>query len=148
MKKIISTGLCVLSFVVFFLVSCSTTKNQESVHYNNRDGKSKQDTLAYRVINSAPTLNYTVRKVGNGDKVLFSIKNGLRNLPELTFSQNSGTPYKYERKQGFQNVTFPFKCTITSPVNYMTNPMSVKATKINNFEIEIKEAGNWEISFF
>jgi hypothetical protein len=99
-------------------------------------------TIPYKVLKANPTVNYTIRKIGAGNRVLFSIRDGLRVLPELSFGQNSGNAYSIGNKKGFDNITFPFSCRLSCSVGYL--PI---ATKINDFEIEITQPGTWEISF-
>lgn len=105
-------------------------------------------TVPYKIIDSAPTLPYTIRKKGNGSRVMFTEKFGARNLPGVQFYNSSGVEYKIGRKEGFENVTFPFKCTISCSVNFETNRFDYRPSMLNDFEIIIYEPGNWEISFF
>ncbi|MCG6185995.1 hypothetical protein [Maribellus maritimus] len=108
----------------------------------------KDTTVAYKVIRSNPTLRYTVRRVGNGSTVLFSINNGKNSIPNyIDFSNNGGVFHVTGNKKGYENITFPFKCEVNSSVNYMVNQFNNKGALLNDFEIEIYEPGFWEVNF-
>ena len=109
-----------------------------------RKSKAKR---GYKVISHAPTLIYTVIKVGNGNRVMFCMRNGMGVLPNaLSFSQSSGVRYNFENKQGFENVDFPFTCKLSCPVSYRTNYTN-QPPMINDFQIIITEPGDWVVSF-
>lgn len=108
----------------------------------------KKSKMGYRVLSHAPNLIYNVIRIGNGDRVMFCVKNGIERLPNaLSYSQSSGVRYNLENKQGFEHVDFPFTCQLTCPVGYSTNKFTNKPPNINGFEIEITEPGDWIISF-
>jgi len=97
----------------------------------------------YEVIRSSPGLNFSIRRLGNGNKILFSRKNGLRYLPKMNIYQDSGFEIQEEKKKGFDNVSFPFTCKISTEIGFRDKIYS----EINGFEIIIYEDGIWEISF-
>lgn len=104
--------------------------------------------VPYRILSCAPTLNYTVLRIGNGNRIMFSIRGGNITIPRsVTFDHNSGFSYNVDNKKGFDNVNFPFTCTLNSAVSYMTNPFNNWPSKLNDFKIEINQPGIWEISF-
>lgn len=107
-----------------------------------------KENIPYKILRNAPTLKYSIRKIGNGNKVMFSVNSGLRKLPELNYSQSSGVYTENSRRQqGFENVTFPFKCKLSASINYSENTFNNIGALLNDFEIEIYEPGYWEISF-
>lgn len=126
----------------------SNTESSTAVQKKKKRKKKKKSKLGYRVLSHAPTLIYNVIRVGNGNRVMFCVKNGIERLPNaLSFSQSSGVRHNNENKQGFENVDFPFTCQLTCPVGYSTNKFTNKPPNINDFEIEITEPGDWLISF-
>lgn len=137
-RILITSMVIILSFI---FSGCSSQLNTQ------KSKEQKEELDSYKILHASPTLQYVVRKVGNGDKIMFSMKNGTRNLPQLEFHPSSGAPYKSVRKRGFTNVNFPFTCTISCSGNFMVNRFNDKPSLINDFKIEIREPGNWEISF-
>ncbi|WP_425629623.1 hypothetical protein [Cellulophaga lytica] len=102
----------------------------------------------YKILKSNPALKYSIRKIGQGNRVIFSVNNGLRKLPDLIYNQSSGIYTETNRnKQGFDNVIFPFKCSLSTSVNFNENPFNNIGELLNDFEIEINEPGLWEVSF-
>jgi len=140
--------------IMFVFSNCSVQKNQDSgkkISQSETITTEATDTLQknvpYKIIRSTPTVKYSIRKIGNGEKVEFSARHGFRYLPKLSFEQSSGHFYKNGKKQGFQDVVFPFKCKIVCNVNFFENRFDPLPGLINDFEIEIYEPGNWHISF-
>jgi len=125
----------------------SEKKIQDDKFYSANEADEVKEPAPYKVIRSTATVKYTIRKIGTGNSVLFSVNNGLRYLPEIVYTQNNGFFYRSGKKEGFQDVSFPFKCSLNCPVNYMVNAFEPLPALINDFEIEIYEPGNWEISF-
>ena len=127
-------------------VLSNNDKTKELLFLKEKD--SVQEKENYKIIKSNPALKYSIRKIGQGNRVLFSVNNGLRKLPDLTYNQSSGIYTEGDRnKQGFDNVIFPFKCSLTASVNFNENPFNNIGELLNYFEIEINEPGLWEISF-
>jgi len=140
----------------FMLVcpACSVHKDQHSEKktndikfYSANEADDIKEPAPYKVIRSTATVKYTIRKIGTGNSILFSVNNGLRSLPEIDYNQNSGFFHRQGRKEGFEDVSFPFECTLNCPINSEVNWNPKRATLINDFEIVIYEPGNWEISF-
>jgi len=119
--------------------------NQLSLTSKSLDTLNKK--TPYKVVKSNPALKYSIRKIGNGNRVLFFVKNGFQSLPQVDFYKDSGVYYKIGKKEGFENVTFPFECSISSSVNYFDHGFDNRPSLLNDFEIVIYEPGNWEISF-
>jgi len=98
----------------------------------------------YRVLNAYSVNRYTVQKIKEGNRVVFSfMQNGSNNTAvyNLTFSPSSGTAVEVGTKKGFENIVFPFICK----VSYITlNSLKTNSSNVA-FEIEIKESGEWEI---
>lgn len=98
----------------------------------------------YRIIRSSSVTRYSVRRVKEGNRVLFQFKqNGGVNTSVygLLFSPSSGNSYTLGSEQGYENIVFPFTCK----VSYKTLN-SLKTIPIDaEFIIEIKEPGEWEV---
>ncbi len=98
----------------------------------------------YSVLRSNNIARYSVRRIGDGEKVMLSIyQNGVINgSASITFFySSSGNTYSIGPKQGFERVEFP----VTLKISYNSfNPMHT-ARIICEFEIVIKERGDWEI---
>jgi len=110
--------------------------------------RSQEKEKEYKVVKSSPTLKYRVRKLGEGNRVLFSVNYGKTNLPnQMQITTSSGSKFSEGKKQGVEYAEYPLKCTLFCPGNSEVNPMNNMAQKINDFEIEIKEPGTWEITF-
>ncbi|WP_321372236.1 hypothetical protein [uncultured Draconibacterium sp.] len=150
------TLLLILPLILFCLTSNSqeidSTKTSplpnQVTGQNSGSDLSHEEKVPYKVLKKAPTLKYIVTKKGNGNKVLFCVTYGSRNLPKETqISPTNGVPYKIGRKKGFDQLNFPAKFSLFCPSNNFTNPFNSMAQMINNFEIEFYEPGNWEVSF-
>jgi len=133
------------NFVVKDEIDRTASLDKELTHSNKSD--TIKNTLSYKVIRCTPTLKYTIRKVGEGNRVMFSINNGTRKFPKFNFTQTSGSEYTIQGKHGFDGITFPFNCIINCPIDYTNNGFSNLASLINDFEVEIMEPGYWEITF-
>lgn len=99
---------------------------------------------AYRILKSTNVARYSVRKLRDGNRVLFSfIQGGKANesISGLLCSSSSGTDYELGSKKGFDNVAFPYTCKVTYQFR---NPLSSMYTDVW-FEIEIREPGTWEV---
>ena len=90
---------------------------------------------------------YTVTKnSATGKKVLINFyQNGSRNnVSNLSVAVNTGEKMTGSYTEGYENVTFPFVCTI----NYTTISKFKSTTYNVSFEIEITEPGTWEIFLY
>jgi hypothetical protein len=111
--------------------------------------KSKQQHAAYKVLKRVNIERYSVRHVGDGNKVKFVfMQNGNRNIIQnLTMIGDSGTmfssAYNQSLNEGFENITFPFKCEVT----YTTLSKLKYQTLTVRFEVLIMDPGTWEITF-
>jgi len=110
--------------------------------------KSKQQKASYKVLKRINIERYSVRHVGDGNKVKFVfMQNGNRNIVQnLTMVGDSGTmftsAYNQSLNEGFENVTFPFKCEVT----YTTLNKLKYQTLTVRFEVLIMDPGIWEIT--
>lgn len=110
--------------------------------------KSKQQKAAYKVQKRVNIERYSVRRLGDGNKVSFTfMQNGNRNnIENLTMAGDSGTmfssSYNHSMNEGFENVTFPFKCEVT----YRTSSKLKFQTFVVRFEILLIDSGNWDIT--
>lgn len=147
MKQIITLML----FLLITTVVTSQDKNHSTENTQQVAVQKPKDSIkkavAYKVLYASPTLKYSVTKRGEGDNVLFSIRFRKKNLPRLIMTPTSGTPYYSLKKKGFENVYFPFKCTIDAFTNYTVSSFDDRALLMNGFEIIIYEPGNWDIVF-
>jgi hypothetical protein len=125
----------------------SSRDKQKKKKKKSRTPRSKKK-MAYRVLGGSPVLSYTVRKIGDGDRVMFSIRGGNTRIPAtVTFEVSSGASYWADNKKGYDNVVFPFECTVHTQVGYIQNPFNNWPSKLNDFHIIIYEPGIWEVSF-
>ncbi len=101
----------------------------------------------YQIKNSVNLDRYTVTKNSGGtNKVMINfIQNGSRNkVSQLSVTVNNGERIIGDYTDGYENIRFPFTCRI----NYTTQS-KFKATNYNvSFEIEIYDAGSWEIFLY
>ncbi|MDX8341116.1 hypothetical protein SLH46_18095 [Draconibacterium sp. IB214405] len=150
------TLLLILPLILFCFQSNSqevdSTKTTQLVtqvtEHNSVSDLTMEEEVPYKVLKKAPTIKYIVTKKGNGNKVVFCVTYGSRNLPKETqISPTNGVPYQLGRKKGYDQLNFPAKFTLFCPSNNFTNPFNSMAQMINNFEIEFYEPGNWEVSF-
>jgi len=98
----------------------------------------------YKIIKTSSVARYSVSRMGDGNQVVFSImQNGKASdaYSNPLFSPSSGTPMDLGRKQGFENIVFPFTCKMTFS---MPNSLGTSTNNVE-FEIEITEPGFWEI---
>lgn len=99
----------------------------------------------YVVYRSTNLVRYSLRRLGDGDKVTFSIQQGGSDNPTvsgLNFFTSSGTSFSVGPKFGNEKVTFPYTCKLT----YRTaNPLRT-ASILCEFEFVITEPGNWEVT--
>jgi hypothetical protein len=100
---------------------------------------------AYKVIRKTGVSRYSVRRLGDGNKVIFNImKNGSPTsiYSNLYIFNSSGTNYNSGQKPSFEDVVFPahFRATYRIPSALGTVLVDVE------FEIDILEPGLWEIS--
>ncbi len=98
----------------------------------------------YRVIRKMGLSRYSVRKLGEGNQITFSIMkdgNQSSNYSNLFVNSSNGTPFRSGQKPGVENIIFPVKCNIkyTQANSFNTSNFEVE------FEIEITEPGTWEI---
>jgi hypothetical protein len=123
---------------------------KEGLWKNNKyiGEKSKQQSVAYKVQKRINVERYSVRNVGEGNKIKFSfLQNGNRNnILDLAIVGDSGTKfsssYNQSINEGYENVKFPFKCTVT----YRTLSKLKFQTFDVRFEILILEPGVWDIT--
>lgn len=142
-----------ITLSLFFIVVFSSYHQMEEYPEVNLQQNNKlilsQDSLkkgkGYKILKSTPGLNYSVRKIGNGKTITFSVRNGNGTFPRADFFSNNGYNYSIGKKRVFDNVGFPFKCSISCQVN--NNGRTQLASLLNDFQIEIYEPGTWEISF-
>jgi len=140
--------------IMFAFTTCSVHKDQHSEKkiqddkfYSANEADELKEPAPYKVIRSTATVKYTIRRIGTGNSVLFSINNGFGSLPEIDYTQNSGFFNRRGKKEGFEDISFPFECTLHCPINSEVNRHPHSAALINDFEIVIYEPGNWDISF-
>jgi hypothetical protein len=99
----------------------------------------------YTVYRSNGIKRYTVRRIGDGNRMTLSLmQDGSNNssISGFSYYSTSGTTFSVGPKPGYENITFP--CTFK--VYYRTQN-SLKGGIISvEFEIEIKEPGNWDIT--
>ena len=101
----------------------------------------------YQVRRSDNLDRYTVTKNSSGgNKVLINFyQNGSRNnVSNLSVAVNTGEKITGSYTEGYENVSFPFVCTI----NYTTTSKFKSTTYLVSFEIEIMEPGTWEIFLY
>ncbi len=98
----------------------------------------------YTVYRSTGITRYTVRRIEAGNKILFSVMQGGTNgeISGVGFYSTSGTNFSVGPKFGFESVSFP--CTIR--LSYRTPNKLHTAYVSAEFEITIKEPGNWDIT--
>ena len=101
----------------------------------------------YVITKSLGIARSSVIRLMNGEKVFVMFKqNGMsnHNVLNLQYIQSSGSLYRNsESRLEFENIHFPF--TIQVKYQFLM-PMSGKRADAE-FEIEIREAGVWEITF-
>ncbi|MFN8256355.1 MAG: hypothetical protein U0W24_11730 [Bacteroidales bacterium] len=102
----------------------------------------------YTVYRNSSIIRYTVKKNGNlPERVLVEFKQAGGNNPNISglfFFSSSGTNYSVGNKTGYENVEFPLTCKI----NYRTLNALNSASISCEFEIVIKQPGNWEITLY
>jgi hypothetical protein len=98
----------------------------------------------YTVLRQESVKRYSVRRVGDGNKIIFTITqngNSSISMTNLNFSPTSGSTYRLGQNHGFENIDFPFECKVTFSV-----PNAFQSADINvDFEIKITEPGSWEV---
>ena len=100
----------------------------------------------YIVKNKKYVTDYSVRRIGDGSKVSFKWVKGTRilyNMPDLTMNATSGVESVQMTFCGFENVNFPFTCTLT----FINTDTAETMTYDCLFEFEILIPGEYEISF-
>jgi hypothetical protein len=98
----------------------------------------------YTVLRQESIKRYTVRRVGDGQKIVYTIlQNGNSSLTlnNLNFSPTSGSSFRLGQNHGFENIDFPFECKVTFST---TNAFSAPDMNVD-FEIKIIEPGSWEV---
>jgi len=98
----------------------------------------------YTILRKESVKRYSVRRVGEGQKVVFLIsQNGNTSLTlnNLNFANTSGSSFRLGQNHGFENMDFPFECKVTFSV---TNAFQAPDVDVD-FEIKITEPGSWEI---
>lgn len=135
---------------LFSIINGEKKLIKEGVWKKNRylGEKSKPQIAAYKVQKRVNIDRYSVRKIGDGNKVKFNfIQIGNRNnIEDLALTGDSGmlfsSSYNHSLNEGFDNIKFPFKCTVT----YRTLSKLKFQTFAVRFEILINEPGVWEIT--
>jgi hypothetical protein len=98
----------------------------------------------YTVYRATSITRYSVKRLGDGTRVLFSLMQNGNNtqVGNLSLYSTSGNNFSFGTKFGYENLEFP--CTLK--LSY-TCPNKIKTASINvEFEIIIKEAGSWEVT--
>lgn len=99
----------------------------------------------YSVIRESGITRYTIRRIGDGSKLMFMFyQDGRTNhrVNNLSINTNSGSSLTTGQRVGVENVIFPLKCKVTYSTPNSTGAVSLYIL----FEIEIKEPGDWEIA--
>lgn len=104
----------------------------------------KIDPNPYIVSRTSNLTRYSVTRIGDGEKVLFSFKqSGTENTGISNFNlySSSGTWFSLGPNPGYEKITFPvtFRVSYNSLNKLRTSYMFVE------FEVQIREPGNWEI---
>ncbi len=99
---------------------------------------------SYKIIKSYSIVRYSVRRIKDGNRILFHFKQGggdNASISGILFTPSSGNSYTLGSSEGFENVIFPFTCK----VSYQTSN-TLKTSRFDaEFIIEIREQGEWEI---
>lgn len=132
-----------------YSIANTSTMQKHKKKRKKASRKRKNHKMArYVVISSSPTLSYSVVRIGNEDRVMFCINGGNTTIPgSISFEHDSGVYRELNNKKGFDNVQFPFTCSLFTPVSYITNPFNNWPSRLNGFKIEINQPGDWLISF-
>jgi hypothetical protein len=98
----------------------------------------------YTVFRSTSITRYLVKNLGQGNRVLFTLMQNGNNTQtsNLNLFSTSGNSFSIGSKIGYENIDFPctLKLSYSCPNKLKTAFISVE------FEIGIKEPGNWEIT--
>jgi hypothetical protein len=99
----------------------------------------------YTVLRKESVSRYSVRRIGDGQKVVFTImQNGSTtfNFSNLLITPSSGSSFRLGQNHGYESIDFPFHCRITfnAQNSYQTGDINVE------FEIQIVEPGSWEVT--
>jgi hypothetical protein len=143
-------------FVGYFKEGNKHGKGKYSFLFNGRDstinGFWKNDSLIkiiippyYKVDKNINVTRYSIQKMSNGDRVMFSfLQNGVQNTTITSFHLNSskGTPITIGSKQGFENIEFP----VTFRVTYITLNSLRTTTQRVEFEVTINQPGDWVVT--
>jgi len=103
--------------------------------------------VAFKVVKKTNVSRYTFNKKGAENKVVFTIaKGGGVDYPieDLYFSNSSGNDYKQSQYYGFDDVKFPFDCTIS----YITRNATNSSKYDVHFDFTIYEPGSWEVRIY
>jgi len=105
-----------------------------------------ENLKSYEVIKTVNLDRYTIKKVGEGNKVNLNFyQNGGRNkVKSLNIYSNNGTEISGSLTRGFENIDFPFKCEI----DYYTSNKFKSVTYSVRFEFIINEPGEWEVTLY
>jgi hypothetical protein len=99
---------------------------------------------AYTIIRSTSVTRYSVRSLGDGNRILFALMQNGNNAEasNLNLYSTSGNSFSVGSKIGYENIEFPctLKLSYTCPNKLKTSFISVE------FEITIKESGSWEVT--
>jgi len=118
----------------------------ESGTWENNKYIGKNKANSYTVKRSENVDRYTIRKVGEGNRVEINFfQNGTRNqVRALNINANNGVEIVGSYIGGFQGVEFPFVCE----VNYTTQNKFKTITYQVNFDFIITEPGAWDVTLF
>ncbi len=122
-------------------------KDQLIGFWKNDKYAGKTKPVAYKVTKKTSVARYTIKKTGEQNKVVFSIMRGgtvNSSVEDLLYTNSSGSYYQLSQYHGFNNVEFPFECSISYTTMNLTN-----MTKIDvRFEFKIYEQGAWEVKVY
>jgi hypothetical protein len=100
--------------------------------------------VPYTIIRATSITRYSVKSLGDGDRVIFAIMQNGNNTEtsNLNFYSTSGNSFSVGSKIGYEHVDFPctLKLSYSCPNKLKTAIISVE------FEIVIKEPGSWEVT--
>jgi hypothetical protein len=98
----------------------------------------------YTIIRTNSITRYSVRRLGDGNRILFALMQNGNNAEtsNLNLFSTSGNSFSVGSKIGYENTEFPctLKLSYTCPNKIKTSFISVE------FEIVIKEPGSWEVT--
>jgi len=113
--------------------------------WDNDQYKGPKPENPYRVVSKEGVERFTIKRVGDGNKVLIDLfLSGSPNtdIADFMISSTSGSQIVFGRSIGFENVIFP----VTMKFRYKTwNKLHTMRYDVM-FEYEIKQAGEWQVA--